>query len=236
VKYKFLFVLWFVVCCSFSYAETKVSWKSYSQSSAGKWGVVAKYPKLTGDRLSGFAFADIEKSCKLWVDKVAKESKRTWSPIGGRRIQWDFQRQSYVSVVSSDLISLYYQDFIWTGGAHPNTNYVCSSYGYVNGKPVKLELKNLFKSGTDVRKVVSNIVIPKLKNMGAQWVVDGEMKECSDDNLACFVLTPTTVTFLFPPYAAGPYAQGEFVVKVAFAEFGDSLDRSGPIRSLLSGE
>lgn len=223
----------FVFCSSLCFADTKVVWKVYSQPSSGKWDAAAHYPQLTGNTLAIFASAAIEKDCKSWIDTFVKEAKRDWSPIGGRRIKWDFQRRSFVSVASRDLISLYYQDFMWTGGAHPNTNYVCSSYGYVNGKTVKLHVNDLFKSGVDVKQVVSRVVIPKLRDMGAQWVVDGEMKECSDENLSCFVITPTTLTFIFRPYAAGPYAQGEFMVKVPFAEFGDALNRSGPLKSLL---
>lgn len=130
--------------------------------------------------------------------------------------------------------SVYYREFTYAGGAHPNTNY--RAFNFVieaDGEVEEVELEDLFKAGADYMKVLNKPILDELRRQEAQWVVDGEVKSFSPEELA-FVLTPRGLRFLFSPYAVGPYVQGGFEVDVPYEALGDVLDRGGVLKSVLS--
>jgi hypothetical protein len=59
-----------------------------------------------------------------------------------------------------------------------------------------------------------------LKKQGSMYALDGTIDATAivdDSYLTGFVLGRDGLTFVFPPYSAGPYAMGEYVVKLDWA-------------------
>lgn len=74
----------------------------------------------------------------------------------------------------------------------------------------------------------------KLRERKASQVVDGDIESLPDELLENFIVTPSAMTFLFAPYAVGSYAEGSFLVKLAFEELGAILDPDGPLKPVLA--
>ncbi len=64
-----------------------------------------------------------------------------------------------------------------------------------------------------------------LKKQGASWPpkTDPEAVETT------FTFSPSGVTFHYPPYAVGSYAEGYYRVLVPFTILRRSLDKTGPL-------
>ncbi|GIV03301.1 MAG: hypothetical protein KatS3mg015_2131 [Fimbriimonadales bacterium] len=123
-----------------------------------------------------------------------------------------------VSVAKENLISFYTMTFAYTGGAHPNRWYECRTFGLRNGRAARLKLQDFLPAGADPMEVANRLVIPRLKAMKASWFVEGTRTSLEPEEVENFVVTPAGITWIFDPYAAGPYVEGEFFVKVPWSE------------------
>jgi hypothetical protein len=103
----------------------------------------------------------------------------------------------------------------------------------VKGAPKQLSLEDLFREGVDARKVMWDHVAPQLIADEAMWVTDGEVDGFTDRTADMFVLTPTSISYLFSPYEMGPYVQGEFFAKVKYSALAEHLDPDGPLAPFL---
>jgi hypothetical protein len=108
--------------------------------------------------------------------------------------------------------------FAYTGGAHPNRWYECRTFGLRNGRAARLKLQDFLPAGADPMEVANRLVIPRLKAMKASWFVEGTRTSLEPEEVENFVVTPAGITWIFDPYAAGPYVEGEFFVKVPWSE------------------
>ncbi len=217
----------------FGQAKLGVVYKKLSKQREGYWSAVSTVPQFSGmTPLAKFANQVLENYATSGFDEFAKAVQAN---MGNRKPQAPFQHlgKPYVSVARPDLISVYFDRSEYTGGAHPNRYFGAFTFALVGGKPRTLQLADLFRKDVDPLAVTSALVIPILREKKAAWVVDGTMKALDANQANNFVVTPTALTFLFEPYSAGAYAQGPFVAKVPFSEFGDSLDESGPLAPLM---
>lgn len=128
-----------------------------------------------------------------------------------------------VSIAKEDVISLYVKTFEFAGGAHPNRFYHAATWGLKKGKARRLVFADLIETAEDATQVANRVVVPRLIAMGAQWFVDGDRDGLTPEEVDNFVITPAGITWLFSPYQAGPYVQGEFFVKVPWSEIPTSL-------------
>jgi hypothetical protein len=144
-----------------------------------------------------------------------------------REIDWS------VAAETPKLMSLRKLEYEFAGGAHPNTAYSALLWD----KALKKVLKPaaLFRPGTDFGKLDATLCdalrAAKKKKLGKDYQAD------SPDTWTCpkwadtpFVLAPSTepdkaggLTFLFSPYAVGPYAEGAYEVTVPLSAFQGAL-------------
>lgn len=101
--------------------------------------------------------------------------------------------------------------YIYTGGAHPNTDYRSLTFRRVGEHAVRVTLPNLFRDGAPYRRVLLSEVTRKLRARRAAWIVDGSVT-LKERDLGVFTLTTRGLEFVFAPYAVGPYAQGAVTV------------------------
>jgi hypothetical protein len=117
-----------------------------------------------------------------------------------------------------------------TGGAHPNHGFAVFLWDPMGQREVLRS--DLFKPDADEGRLdqalCQAIRVEKAKRQGA--VIDPKTWPCPKWADSNFVLTPSNVpgkaaglTFLFDPYALGPYVEGDYSVPVPTAAFRSEL-------------
>lgn len=185
------------------------------------------YPQFAGsDTVIKTANADLLKFAGERLQAFRKDLAQMKKDFEGKDIplRYSYVLEPAVSIARPDLISLYFTEYTYTGGAHGMTYFHGRNYGVINGKPKLLALQDLFKPEVDAKKLAGERVYAQLQsNQNATWVQDGTVTADSDKLTKEFVITPAGVTFLIEQYAVSYYAAGAFFVKVPYADFGKAL-------------
>jgi hypothetical protein len=177
--------------------------------------------------------ADCLTEGKKWIEKNAAEAEasRKQDPAMFRNGAWSFERKydtrsvvgggQYVSIVRSD-----YMD---SGGAHPNSDvntilWDSSAKKRISIRPFFTETADNGPTLTAMRKaVIASLNVEKKKRdtsdtATSEWYKDVEPKLLK---IGAVTLAPSTetgkssgLTFHYPPYAVGPYVEGEYVAFV----------------------
>ena len=120
--------------------------------------------------------------------------------------------------------------FISSGGAHPNSGADTLLWDVVGDR--EIFGRDLFKPRADHAKLdgvlCDAVKTAKIQRDGAVW--DPKTWPCPMWFDSDFVFAPSTekdkiggLTFLFDPYAIGPYVEGDYAVTVPFARFKDAV-------------
>ena len=180
-------------------------------------------PALSGDCLA---------EGKRWIDKNAADAaaSRKQDPVLFRNGGWSFERKYAVrSVVDGRYISIVRSDYMNTGGAHPNSDVETILWDATAKK--RISIRPFFTETADngptmkamLKGVIASLNIEKKKRDAAEtataeWYKGLEPKLLK---IGAVTLAPSTeagkssgLTFHFPPYAVGPYAEGEYVAFV----------------------
>lgn len=135
------------------------------------------------------------------------------------------------SAETSKLLSLEKKEYEYAGGAHPN-----SAYGEVIwDKAMKRAIQPmaLFRKDADFARLdaalCAALVKAKAQRPGAV-PLGGDTWTCPKWRDSTFVLAPSSqpgkaggLTFLFPPYAVGPYAEGAYEITIPYEVFASAL-------------
>ncbi len=184
----------------------------------------AVWPQFKGNAVADVANQHLGPSLIQAMDTFRKETVRDGKPM--RPHAWAFG--CTVSIAQPELISIFGSTYWDTGGAHPNSILQGYNYGMVKGRAKRLVLADLLRAGVDPVAKASEWVLPKLKARGASSIVDGEITKLTQNQADNFVITPSGITWLLSKYEVASYAEGEFEVRVAWAEMAGSLNPSGP--------
>jgi hypothetical protein len=152
--------------------------------------------------------ADCLAEGKKWIDKNAAEAEasRKQDPVMFRNGAWSFQRQYTTrSVVEGQYVSIVRSDYMDSGGAHPNS---------------------------DVNTILWDASLKKRISIRPFFT------ETADDGptikIGAVTLAPSTdagkssgLTFHYPPYAVGPYVEGEYVAFVPWETLKSYLTPEG---------
>ncbi len=176
--------------------------------------------------------ADCLAEGRKWMDKNAAEAEasRKQDPIMFRNGAWTFERKYDVrSVVDGHYVSIVRSDYMNTGGAHPNSDidtilWDTTAKKRISIRPFFTETADNGPTMTAMRKaVIASLSIEKKKRdtsdtATAEWYKGVEPKLLK---IGAVTLAPSTegnkssgLTFHYPPYAVGPYAEGEYVAFV----------------------
>ena len=226
-----------VGCLGASRAQSGLRFEmvTISQGRAGWWSAQATYPRFMGrSPLEALATRTLQVTAARGVAEFAAEMKDAF-PTHAKPVQpFEYRLSPIISLARPAIVSMYFEDWEYGGGVHPNTFYAAYDFGLIGETPRLLTLNDLFRPGTAGAKVVSDLVIAHLKQEPeALWVQEGTVKTIDPKIASRFVITPTALTILIQPYEVGPYSSGPFFVKVPFAEFRGSLDAGGPLKSLF---
>jgi hypothetical protein len=182
---------------------------------------------------------------KKWIVKNAAEaeSSRKEDPklFGDRG--WSFERKYITrSVVDGRYVSIVRSDYMDTGGAHPNSGVDTILWDATAKK--RISIRPFFTETADngptmkavLKDVIAALNVEKKKRDAsdtatAEWYKDLAPKLLK---IGAVVLAPSTeagkssgLIFYFPPYAVGPYAEGQYAAFVPWESFKQYLTPEG---------
>jgi hypothetical protein len=132
--------------------------------------------------------------------------------IGTERISPNWRNELWCNYTtmqySSRIGSIRFDIYTFTGGAHGNTQVVTKTYDYKTGKEIRLS--DIFNSKTDYLTQIANRVQPiltrQLENPTANWFESGTAPTAK--NYQAFMLTPSSIIFIFQQYQVAPRVEG----------------------------
>jgi hypothetical protein len=196
--------------------------------------------------------ADCLAEGRKWIDKNAAEAEasRKQDPVLFRNGAWTFERKYRLrSVVAEHYISVIRSDYMDTGGAHPNSD--VDTILWDASKNKRISIRPFFTETADngptmkamLKGVIASLNIEKKKRDAgdtatAEWYKGLEPKLLK---IGAVTLAPSNVpgkssglTFHYPPYAVGPYAEGQYVAFVPWETLKPYLTPEGA--TIFGGE
>ena len=176
--------------------------------------------------------ADCLAEGKKWIGKNAADAdaSRKQDPAMFRNGGWSFERKYVMrSLIGERYVSIVRSDYMDTGGAHPNSDVDTVLWDSTAKK--RISIRPFFTETADngptmkaiLESVIASLNIEKKKRdtsetATAEWYKGLEPKLLK---IGAVTLAPSTeagkssgLTFHYPPYAVGPYAEGEYVAFV----------------------
>ena len=189
--------------------------------------------------------ADCLAEGKKWIDKNAAEAEasRKQDPIMFRNGGWTFERKYDTrSVVGGQYVSVVRSDYTNTGGAHPNSDLDTILWDMAANN--RISIRPFFTETADngptmkamMKGVIASLNAEKEKRgtgdtATAEWYKGLEPKLLK---IGAVTLAPSTVsgksaglTFHYPPYAVGPYVEGQYVALVPWEALKSYLTPEG---------
>ena len=205
-----------------------------AELSGPDWSASVVYPRFRGGSpLAALANQTLRREVDV-AEKFGRDAAAQFKSLGRPTAPYYYDSAAAVSLADSSLVSAYFTTENYTGGAHPNHNFVAHTIGIVRSRPAAVTLQDVFRPEVNGPAAVSDMLMTRLRGDPlATFVRDGTVKSIEPAAASVFVVTPSTLAFLLPPYAVAPYVNGSFVVKIPFAEFGGRLDPYGPLRPVL---
>ncbi|MBR0710238.1 RsiV family protein [Bradyrhizobium liaoningense] len=189
--------------------------------------------------------ADCLTEARKWLDKNAAEAaaSRKEDPQLFKGGGWDFERKYAIrSVVADRYVSVLRNDYMDTHGAHPNSDVNTILWDRTANK--RISIRPFFTETADngptmkamMKAVIASLKIEKKKRDTSETATDEWFKgvEPSLLRIGAVTLAPSTeagkssgLTFHYPPYAVGPYAEGEYVAFVPWETLKPYLTAEG---------
>lgn len=213
----------------------KIAYYITSETKAGgKYEMSYMYPDfISGLKPYQEISQELEKNALAEQAKFMKEAEEFFkSEESEPRAEWQERYNYAIEYYSPEVVSLSGEIYVYGGGAHGNTDYMSSNYWIKDGKPYLLKLSDLFLQDSDYLKALSDYCINDLRKQEAGWVVDGQLKELSSDDMSAFAISPMGISIAFAPYAVGSYAEGPYFVTVPYSALKEVIDPAGPLGKL----
>jgi hypothetical protein len=176
--------------------------------------------------------ADCLADGKKWIATVAADAAKSLKedPQFFRDGGWTYERRYTIrSVVGDRYVSIVRSDYSDTHAAHPNSNVDTILWDRTQKK--RISIRPLFKETSDngptmaaMRTAVIGALKIEKKKRDADETASDEFFQNLEPKLlgiGAVTLAPSTeagkssgLTFHYPPYAVGPYAEGEYVAFV----------------------
>lgn len=176
--------------------------------------------------------ADCLAEGKKWVAGYSHDAdiERKTDPQMFRNGAWSVDRKYETrSVVDGHYVSIVRSDYMDTGGAHPNSGVNTILWDSTANK--RISIRPFFTETADggatmkamVKAVLASLTVEKKKRDAGETATDEWFKIVEPKllKIGAVTLAPSTVsgkssglTFHYPPYAVGPYAEGEYTAFV----------------------
>lgn len=157
-------------------------------------------------------------SVQIRQQKFWKDALQEWQDHSEYTTGYCQQIDYDLEYFSSDLVSLLYTEYLFTGGAHGNTSLFGENYQFKNDVLQHLELEDIFDQNLDYQNFLQKICLIELRKQEASSVVDGTIKKLSESDLLVFSFNDNFFMIHFEPYRIGCYAEGSFTVKIPWQD------------------
>ena len=184
-------------------------------------------------KADGALAADCLAEGRKWIDKNAAEAatdRKQEPELFKERGGYSFERKYSVrSVVDGRYVSVLRDDYVNTLGAHPNSDvntilWDTTEKKRISIRPFFTETADNGPTRTAMRKAIVAALTAEKKRRGTGEPATAEWyKELKPTllKIGAVTLAPSTeagkssgLTFHYPPYAVGPYAEGQYVIFV----------------------
>lgn len=172
-----------------------------------------------------FGHAAVDRQIEEWVRAIAKESKPGDGDDPGVPSNWSVELGYEVKRADAQMIVVAFQNYSYTGGAHPNTS--TETFNFLMPEGRRVEFGELF-SQRGIRRV-SDISIARLKeDLGGpdgigdmDWIKRGAGPNAR--NFSSFELLPRELFITFDAYQVAPYAAGPQEVRIPLSDLRDVM-------------
>jgi uncharacterized protein YndB with AHSA1/START domain len=189
--------------------------------------------------------ADCLAEGKKWVEKnrAEAEAERKQDPVMFRNGGWSFERKYDThSVVGGRYVSVVRSDYTNTGGAHPNSDvdtilWDASAKKRISIRPFFTETADGGPTMKAMRAAVIASLKAEKKKRDVEETADVDWYKSVEPKLlkiGAVTLAPSSeankssgLTFHYPPYAVGPYVEGEYVAFVPWEKLKPYLTPEG---------
>ncbi len=190
--------------------------------------------------------ADSLKEGKAWATRQRADAKSAMKEVPAAVSAghpWTYERKYEVrSVVAGRYISIVRSDYMDTNGAHPNSD--VNTVLWDDAQKKRISIRPFFTETADDGPTMRALLADAIRALKAEKKARGvddysgvdwykELKP-SLAKIGAIALTPSTepgksagLTFHYPPYAVGPYAEGSYAVFVPFDKFKPYLSADG---------
>ncbi|MHB1460091.1 MAG: RsiV family protein [Armatimonadota bacterium] len=196
------------------------------------WKAVASVPAPKGSSpLERFAYTQMSRDTQALYNQWMGDTKTELSKQPPRH-PFDLSITTTYGICNDRLVSGLCMMTSEFGGAHPTASLKAYSYGLVKGQPKRLILRDLLSAGVTPDTVVTELVLPALNQQKA--VRGGEaVSELNVSQINNILITKSGITWIFGPYEVGPWAEGDYAVKIPWSKLKGYLNPKGPVGVLL---
>lgn len=199
----------------------------------GRWLLHAEY---TGVSVTGEGYEALEEGVRKWMEEEEadiRESGETYAEWAkddeaGLYEEDDYYRYSIfqeleLARADSRVVSMVKMWSEYTGGAHGNYWYEGIVFDAASGR--KLELANVLQDAGRFRQKATGYIGKELKEQYGEGLFPDYEQTVENmwETEPEWYLDASGITFIFNPYAVGPYAMGEARVTLPYGEFGSYL-------------
>lgn len=189
------------------------------QGRSGKPSIALTYP--------AFGVDAVDEDIRLWIESIAATFERELAAgfgSGEELEQYELTCSYDVSRPSADAVSVLFEIWTYTGGAHGNLDLITLNYSFITGQ--RLTLVDIFEDVDKALALMSAASREELMRrlgggVGEQMILDGT--EPDVNNFSSLSLEPDGVRIHFQPYQVAPWAAGAQSVSM-------SLDQLAPAR------
>ena len=127
---------------------------------------------------------------------------------------------------------LYYENFYFSGAAHPANSNFSLNYDLKMGKPI--QLNDLFY-GNYLNKISEICRNEISKHFGMdkpdEWIIEGTKP--TENNYEVFNITKTNITITFPTYQVASYVAGSTTVEISYIDIKEYIKQGGILNKFI---
>lgn len=221
---KFLFSFIIIIQVIHSYPQAMLK-KSYSQN-VDKHKIVEKIIEIQKEyfivkviipQLEGEKYNEINSEIELWITKWINEANKIADEYYGSidikpNFPFELNNKYTISYNNDKIISMYIDNYQYTGGAHGITIRKSYTIDLETGK--SLEVKDLFNEAYDYNKVICSEINKQINEHPENFFKESQIlkeKQCFKE----FFLSDKGIVVYYQLYDIAPYVYGipEFTIK-----------------------
>lgn len=184
----------------------------------GKPHVSLWYPELGNSVIDADILKFVESEAKAFNDEAAELSD-DGEDKSVSDSSWDLSGIFFVEHPSERALSVTFNTYIYSGGAHGNIGIDCLNYDLVNNR--RLEFADLFKNPEAALELMSRLTAGKLVRSLGEDADDEMIAEGTSptiENFKNLTLIANGVYVEFQPYQVGPWSIGPQRVELSLEE------------------